>query len=51
MRDCGRDELQYRWFFHWACGNPIPGSQTLDRQAKTGFVNSYIVESMEVMDE
>ena len=26
MRDCGRDELQYRWFFHLCCTRAILAS-------------------------
>ena len=47
MRDCGRDELQYRWFL--GPNSPLklhPGYG--DRHAKTGSVFPYIAESKEV---
>lgn len=38
MRDCGRDELQYRWFFHLSVQGPIEETWRHGEHAEDGSV-------------
>ena len=38
MRDCGRDELQYRWFFHLSVQGPIEKTWRHGEHAEDGSV-------------